>query len=278
MSDSAATGRRRVVHVVEIVGSFARQLEDALTSDTTESVILPDVYRGLSFLGKTPRARVDAVVVCLNGLEAGDMEFIPLARRERPGVPIFVYGTARVTEAVAAGARHVTTADEILIGLGREMVTPHQEPAESILPPPIQTPIPSEQDGEIEPLDADLDARLNAGTDDEMTEPAEPTVATSAPESLISHEPAAELEPEVKPEPVLPGVVEEPSEEPSDERPPVPWAPSSHRPQPRAPTAAGNQATVPPDDDDDRPLRTDEEIRALLGGVASEPTDASEAG
>jgi hypothetical protein len=251
MSNDGATGRRRVLHIVETVGSFGRQLEDALASTQAESKRVPDVYRGLAFLSKSPRAQVDAVVLGLDALEAGDLDFLPLAKRVRPDVPLFVYGVPHAAEAVAAGARHVASVDDILAGLRRNDAPVASVPAR----PQIveeQTPVP---------LDTDLEDRLNDSLDE-----AQPDVLEVTTERINGGR--RDVTPAEAEEPVTDVVKES-----ATERPPVPWAPSSRRPQRGAP---GSASPPPPTDEaDDRPLLTDEEIRALLGQDA---TDASETG
>ena len=71
---------------------------------------------------------------------------------------------------------------------------------------------------------------------------------------------------------------EEPDAGEAEERVPMPWAPSSKRPIRQGPAGQGDADSQPPDEPDDQPLITNEELSALLGPERTRAREATDEG
>jgi hypothetical protein len=106
-----------VLHVVErptlLTGDFDAAVEKAgLQVERTETV-----YGAMARLVRQAGRPVAAVVVCLDGLEAAELEFFTLAARLAPATPLYIYGRStnlqRQQRAISLGAESEVSADRL---------------------------------------------------------------------------------------------------------------------------------------------------------------------
>ena len=123
--------RASVVHVLHIGEDAPRggptdNVNSAVDSPSFVVQSCTDVYRGLARVcgGRDPA--LGAIVVCVDGLTDGELEFFSITARVTSGLPVLVYGADRyadrVQAALHAGATGVATAEAIqaLIPQGRD--------------------------------------------------------------------------------------------------------------------------------------------------------------
>lgn len=230
-----------------------------------------DVYRGLARLGRSESDAPHAVIVCVDGLGAAEMEFFSLISRVRRGVNVYVYAyphggersSTRVARAIELGATGQATEDVI------------RRLAETVTQPTVR---------------ADLE---DVPADDRS--PTQTFVETTAAPLPIAKSPDAEALEESAPvvahEPLGAGpdqldADEEPADNDALDGPVrVPWlryndGPDRAAPRRREPLAADPAITGPATSPSAprRPLITDEELQALLGDdiAAIAPDDQPE--
>jgi hypothetical protein len=124
-----------LLHVVERPTSVSDDLDRAAGQAGFEVEHIDTVYGALAQLvGPTGRT-LTAVIVCLDGLEAAELEFFTLAARLAPNTPLYVYGRSaegqRQQRAVSLGARSEVSADQMTSLLASLL----QETAESVEAP-----------------------------------------------------------------------------------------------------------------------------------------------
>ncbi len=115
MADQDSNPGRRVLHVAPTSHEAAERIAKALAHTGCHVDECPDVYRALVRICRPGAHPPDAVVVCVDWLEAGQFEFFQLATGRRPAVPIYVYAETcnhtKIELAVRLGANGEIGAD-----------------------------------------------------------------------------------------------------------------------------------------------------------------------
>ncbi len=98
-----------IVHVVERPTAIGLDFEAPLVQAGFDVQRVVDVYQAAARLVRGGDGDVLAVLVCIDCLDAPELEFFAIAAREWPDLPLYVYGqamdTRRRDRALALGAR-----------------------------------------------------------------------------------------------------------------------------------------------------------------------------
>ncbi len=276
--------RPTVLHVVERPSAVSGKLDRAAERAAFDVEHVETVYSAMARLVRDGSAAARAVLVCVDSLDAPDLEFFALMGRHRPEIPVYIYGQSvdghRRQRALALGARcAVSPADieTLLETLAGEQARREPEPPEQPGPArdrreldqvvlPFPTPRPSE-DALPEPYPPELITAEESDTflpDDSAKSNAERIDA-------LTHRVDEHAEPASSSSPV-----------------PTPWHPSANRPQRIPPgqrrpaeSAAENPSedeAVPHGNDErgeDESLLSPQEVNALLS-ESQEPTKGQE--
>lgn len=225
----------------------------------------PDVYRGLARLCRRGGDFV-ATIVEVDGLGPSEFDFFPLAAKAKRGTPIYVlargtHARSSLGKAIASGASGELTPE--VIGLLRKV------PDVGVVRPSWpSTPTPSE-------IAAHSDGSRRAGPESKIAPEREPDIdegSLDPSENDDEHEAPAESEPSRpirvpwmkqndRPRRIAPT-------QPRTTRPPLSDGKAAVPPAPptspfAAPSTAGRNESL--DRENDEPLLTEEELRALLG-------------
>ncbi len=269
MNDTAT----RILHIrpEPATATVAGDMDTLLAAASLDVDSCSDVYRGLARLGRGEPNAPRAVIVCVDGLGAAEMEFFGLVSRVRRSVNVYVYAyphggersTSRVARAIGLGATGQATED--VIRTLAEIVT--------------------QQNVRADLEDAPGDDQSPTQTFEELTSAPPPIREKPVTEVLEESAPvvAAEL-PEAGPDQL--GADEEPVVDDAPDGPVrVPWlryndGPDRVAPRRREPLAADPATTEPATSRSAprRPLITSEELQALLGDdiAAIAPNDRPE--
>jgi len=113
MSDNRVDGQDYVLHIRSGSDRVVEKMEHQLGGVGLKVDSCTDVYRGLAQLISANRPKPSAVIVCVDGLSARELEFFPIVSRHRPGVPVYLYGASvggsLSAEALELGASGVAT-------------------------------------------------------------------------------------------------------------------------------------------------------------------------
>jgi len=106
-----------ILHVVERPGGTSDDFDRAVCQAEFDVEHVETVYGAMARLVRPCGRPIAAVLVCLDGLEANELEFFTLAAQYAPGVPIYVYGRSadgqRRQRAVSLGADSEVTLSRI---------------------------------------------------------------------------------------------------------------------------------------------------------------------
>ncbi len=230
-----------------------------------------DVYRGLARSGHSGPDAPRAVIVCVDGLGAAEMEFFHLFSRLRRGVKVYVYAsphggersTSRMARAIELGATGLATEDVI-----RRLAKTVSHPAAraDIRNAPNDDRSPAQTSAESTPAPPPI----AKSPDTDALEESVPVVTEEPP---VAHPDELEADKAAADDDTLEGPVR------------VPWlryndGPSRVAPRRRGPPAA-DPAVIEPAPSRSaprRPLITSEELQALLGDdiAAIAPDDGPE--
>jgi len=268
---------RSILHIADGRCPATSRMQEALAGLGLDVSVCKDVHRGLAALVRWSRQPFVAVVVCVEWLDAHEIEFFSVVARYFPAVPVFVYGRVGLPHRAGRPLVGATIRGQI----GPEDLDALVQVLRLGPPPPVRRPGPQvdvvEPAGEppaavaAEPAQAPVEA-APAG-EAPAPEVAEPTVASGAAEpGQVAPAPRPQTVRPEEPEPSGPQASGPASQAELSDRPPVPWAPSPHRPQrippsqranskpagdPRAPTSA------------QPPWLTQQELDALLSDDAA---------
>ena len=256
--------RRRVLHVAPRQHDPARQIETALRAAGCEVVSVPDVYRALARIGRLGAEAFSAVVVCVDRLQAEELEFFQLVARHHREIPAHAYGqshaAARLETAVDLGARRLADPDAV----AREFAARNA---------PAPVPVVAEPPPRARPDSAGEETAgpsAAAPPSEQPSTPPEPLESTAP-------EPPAQTAEQVKPK-----------KEPAAGAARVPWLryeggpkrtpPQRSRgkvadqepPQPETEPEPEPAPQAAEDAEGDPPLLSPEELRALIGGQEEE--------
>jgi hypothetical protein len=246
-----------VLHVVERPTQASSDFDRAIAQAGFEAEWVDSVYAALARLLRPGDEPARAVLICIDTLEASELEFFTLAARRCPDVPLYIYGESvtgdRRQRALALGAQSELTAARVVDVLSS---LTRAEPAEK----PPEPPLPQ----------------------------GEPTVTVEEPEPMAAPapQPAPEAAPSSQSDVGSPeGDVAEdaeaaPPEPPHGGQVPTPWQPASGRPQRVPPGARAqtgprtDQDRAPSDQEADegdesipQPVLSPQEVNALLSGA-----------
>lgn len=283
---------RRVLHVHPPSLASANEMAGALADAGCVEVSCPDVYRALARLGRGRAADFLAVVVCVDQLDAGELEFFRLVGRHYPDLGVYVYGQpharAKAESAVKSGADAVVRVDGLANVLGppfvpRPVVRPVTEtscpPAGMVAPatraeartepqPTVPARDIQEAPGSPAPVvsAADVQEPLGAVAPAASARDAWEGPAVGAP---VAPPPNAE-EPAAAVAPAAEESRPEPTSEPKQERTStarVPWLRYEDTPKRTPPKRSEPEAAEPRVTplEPDAPLLTPAELEALIG-------------
>lgn len=98
-----------ILHVVQRPSAISLDFEAPIVQAGFNVKRIDDVYQAAARLIRSQPTDVLAVLVCIDNLDAPELEFFAIAAREWPDVPLYVYGRAmdarRRERALALGAR-----------------------------------------------------------------------------------------------------------------------------------------------------------------------------
>ncbi len=283
MSNSAASGRCAILHIADGRSPMTGRMQESLGGLGLDVVACKDVHRGLGAMVARQASPFVAAVVCAEWLTADEIEFFSVVARYFPNVPVFVYGRAEGTarsEAAALSMRSWLEPDQLDPLLDLLHISP---------PEPVSRPSPRIELSEIpEPPSIAAPA-----------EQPEPAVAEAARPAAEPAPPEAEMQAPAE-APAPPQEPQGPQRQPAESagrpepagRPPVPWAPSPHRPKRTPPSQPATQQAgptppheqleqkgIPPAEDASRepePLLTKQELDALMADDAAIAPDQGE--
>ncbi len=113
MSDNRVNGQDYVLHIRSGSDRVVETMEHQLSGIGLRVDSCTDVYRGLAQLISANRPKPSAVIVCVDGLSARELEFFPIVSRHCLGVPVYLYGESvsdsLAAEAIELGASGVAT-------------------------------------------------------------------------------------------------------------------------------------------------------------------------
>jgi hypothetical protein len=241
---------RRVLHVCPPSQGSAKDITGAIADAGCAEVPCPDVYRALARLGGGSAGQFHAVVVCVDRLEASELEFFRLVGRHYPDVDVYVYGQphtqTKADSAVESGAEAVVRADAL---------------AAVLCPAVASQPAAFRADEAPQP---------------QPVQEVEPEVASTAPAADVPEPPvgtaAAEEEPPA-----------EPASKPTKNRTTgarVPWLQYDDMPQRTPPNRTAPKPARPasPQPEPDQPLLSPEELDALIGDGDGDGNDSADGG
>ncbi len=143
MIDPPNVTQPSVIHVAPIdTSGRTREVEEWLTATQAPTRSYGDVYRALPSILRGRLVRV--VVVCVDGLDAPEMEFFSILARLRHDVRVLVYASdpasPRISEALHRGAATLASRDVLHTLLGSPARKPDEELPSAA--PVIGTPVP----------------------------------------------------------------------------------------------------------------------------------------
>ena len=241
--DERLGDRPRILHLATGDQATGIRLVDFLTECGADIQQCSDVYRGLARLGRPRpgeqlRARgnsVDAVLVGVDGLSAGEFEFFEFCASLENPPPVWVYGgthaQAKIALSLRLGAEFEANVDSLRSAFVR-LAAPHNAPARDDDAP---TPACDRNATDETRDEADMDGEI--------------------------------LHRRATPDPEAPSETEAEVNDPL----PVPWTRGGDGPRRTPPQASESQPASEPDqegvaaDDVDGPLLTEQELEALVG-------------
>ncbi len=255
-----------VVHVVERPTEASAEFDRSIARVGLQPDVVETVYGAMARLARPGDVPVRAVLVCVDALEAAELEFFTLAARRYPDVPLYVYGQSvegqRRQRALALGAQLEVTADRLGSALGALV---HRGGVE-VSPEPVHAAV-EDADASSEPTEETTPAEEPVTSDGEVPQA---LVAGSLEDPTPSEASAAS-----QTRPTDPSGV------------PTPWQPATGRPRrippgakgrpPRnegADVAADRRSTPSPDRPMPKPLLSRQEVDALL--AEPKPTEQRE--
>ncbi len=269
MNDSAT----RILHIrpEPATAAVAGEMDALLAAAFLDVDSCSDVYRGLARLGRSEPNAPRAVIVCVDGLGAAEMEFFGLVPRVRRSVNVYVYAyprggarsTSRVARAIELGATGQATED-VIRRLAETVTQPTARADLDDAPGDDQSPTQTLAESTLAP------PPIREKPVTEALEESAPVVVAEAPG-------AGPDRPDADEEPVDDDALDGPVR--------VPWlryndGPDRVAPQRLEPPAADPARTGPATSRSAprRPLITDEELQALLGDdiAAIAPNDRPE--
>jgi hypothetical protein len=269
-----------LLHVVERPTSVSDDFDRAVGNAGFNVKHIDTVYGALARVLRPAGNAPTAVIVCLDRLEAGELEFFTLAAKLAPSVPVYVYGRApdgrRQQRALSLGARSEVSADHIATVLA-SLLQEATEPAEALhrefaapAPPPIEPHLTEPSPEQGPPVEVIAGMNEHHGR------------RVPCPPGLTGETPAVPARSSERDEPTV--TVPQEAQPPWSSRIPTPWQPVSGRPQ-RVPPGAPPAVPPPPGREAPRdeslksdlspaePLLTPQEIDALLR-ESSSPDEA----
>jgi len=109
--------RPTILHVVEGPTEASSELDRAIAQAGFDVEHVETVYGAMARLVRPLNGPIRAVIVCVDALDAPDLEFFTLAARRRPNVPVYVHGQSvdplRRQRALALGAQSEVSANHI---------------------------------------------------------------------------------------------------------------------------------------------------------------------
>ena len=95
MPGDATDNRPRILHVTGRWAESRREAGGGLEASGVQVESCEDVYRALARIMRSLAARPAAVVVCLDGMGSGELDFFRLISRFDSSLPVYVYGGSR---------------------------------------------------------------------------------------------------------------------------------------------------------------------------------------
>ncbi|MBN1341882.1 MAG: hypothetical protein JXQ73_04340 [Phycisphaerae bacterium] len=253
--------RLKVLHVVERSSSASSEYETAVAQAGFDVQRVDTVYAALAGLARPVDGAIHAVLVCVDDLDATELEFFTLVGREWPNLPLYIYGQAmdghRRQRAMALGAQSESSAARVATILAARAT--RQSAKEAGGQTREAEPIPLEDEPARAPFETTPEV-VRARDDGSYQH-------DSTRKDIPSAEPDEQLEPEPGTEETHAGI-------------PTPWKPSSDRPQ-RVPPhmrgqtrkmGAGAEAMqrgeeTPRAEPLNEPLLSEQEVDALLSSL-----------
>lgn len=267
MKDTAT----RVLHIRPEPAAAVGEMDTLLAAASLDVDSCGDVYRGLARSGHSGADAPCAVIVCVDGLGAAEMEFFSLISRVRRGVNVYVYAyphgsqrsTSRVARAIELGAAGQATED-VIRRLAKTVT--HPAVGADLKDTPGDDRSPAQTFGESMPAPPPMGETPATEALEESSPVVPDELPVAGPDQVDADKALADDD-------TLDGPVR------------VPWlrykdGPSRVAPRRREPPGADPAVTEPATSRSRprRPLITDEELQALLGDdiAAIAPDDRSE--
>ena len=92
MAEPGNNETRRVLHVMPSSDAAALDIRAAIEAAGCEEAACPDVFRALARIGRAEPGGGGAVVVCVDRIETGQLEFFQLLSRRCRDLRVYVYG------------------------------------------------------------------------------------------------------------------------------------------------------------------------------------------
>jgi hypothetical protein len=133
--------RPTVLHVVERSTGAACEFDRAIDQAGFDVQHVETVYGAMARIARPETGLIDAVVVCVDGLEPSELQFFTFAGQRCPDLPLYIYGQStdgsRTQRALALGARLQVAAQQ----LADILIAPPTDVAEAPEPEPASAPL-----------------------------------------------------------------------------------------------------------------------------------------